>query len=203
MDVWQPHESLNQPFSVVYSIEIIEILFSIIAQEVIIIVFVMVIFDANANGGMMSWPKALTVWLLIVIAESVHGIIRELFIAPTIGNMAARRIGVLTGAVIIFLITLACIRWIGAKSFGKQLEVGSVWAVLMVIFEISLGLLLGYPKERLISDYNLAEGGFMVFGLLFLLFSPAFAARVRGFDEYSASSHGTRALNDDRTFGHS
>lgn len=142
----------------------------------------------------MSWPKALTVWLLIVIAESVHGIIRELFIAPTIGNMPARRIGVLTGAVIIFLITFACIRWIGAKGFSRQIKVGLVWAVLMAIFEISVGLLLGYPKERIISDYNVAEGGFMIFGLLFMLFSPALAARVRGFDEYCVSSHSNKGV---------
>ena len=137
----------------------------------------------------MSWLKALAVWLLIVIAESIHGIIRQLFVAPVIGDMPARQVGVLIGSAIIFAIAWACIRWIGAKSFPEQFKVGLLWVVLIAIFEFSLGTLLGYSQERMLSDYNMAEGGFMVFGLLFMLFAPALAARVRGFDEHSANSH--------------
>ena len=129
----------------------------------------------------MHWLRAFTAWLLIVVAESIHGTIRQLLIAPAIGDMQARQIGVLIGSAIIFVIAWACIRWIGAKSFGEQLGVGLLWVVLMAIFEFSLGTALGYTRERMLSDYNLAEGGFMGFGLLFMLFAPALAARVRGF----------------------
>ncbi|MGA7936429.1 MAG: hypothetical protein WCA35_22935 [Kovacikia sp.] len=128
----------------------------------------------------MRWPRAFTAWLLIVVAESIHGTIRQLLIAPAIGDMPARQIGVLIGSAIIFVIAWACIRWIGAKSFGEQLRVGLLWVVLMAIFEFSLGTALGYTRERMLSDYNLAEGGFMGFGLLFMLFAPALAARARG-----------------------
>ena len=33
----------------------------------------------------MGWPRALAAWLVIVVAESVHGTIRQLLIAPAIG----------------------------------------------------------------------------------------------------------------------
>jgi hypothetical protein len=128
----------------------------------------------------MHWPRAFTAWLLIVVAESIHGTIRQLLIAPAIGDMQARQIGVLIGSAIIFVIAWACIRWIGAKSFGEQLRVGLLWVVLITVFEFSLGTALGYTRERMLSDYNLAEGGFMGFGLLFMLFAPALAARARG-----------------------
>ena len=52
--------------------------------------------------------------------------------------------------------------------------------MLIVIFEFSLGAALGYTRERMLSDYNVAQGGLMGFGLLFLLFAPALAARLRG-----------------------
>ncbi len=129
----------------------------------------------------MSWPKAFAAWLFIIAAESVHGTIRQLFIAPVVGDKPARQVGVLIGSAIIFVIAWACIRWIGAKTFGEQLRVGLLWVVLIVIFEFGLGAALGYAPERILSDYNPAEGGFMGFGLLFMLFAPALAARVRGF----------------------
>lgn len=141
----------------------------------------------------MSWPKAFTVWLLIVVAESIHGIIRQLFISPVIGDMPARQVGVLIGSAIIFVIALACIRWIGARSFAEQLRVGLLWVVLIVIFEFSLGAALGYSVERMLSDYNMAKGGFMGLGLLFMLFAPYLAAKARGLDQHSTKSCNKRA----------
>ena len=127
----------------------------------------------------MSWSRALAVWLLIVVGESIHGTIRQLFLAPVLGDLPARRLGVLTGSAIVFAIAWACVRWIGARTFAERLKVGALWVVLIAIFELGLGAALGYSWERLLSDYDLAEGGFMGLGLLFLLFAPALAARAR------------------------
>lgn len=132
----------------------------------------------------MKWRRALITWLLIVVAESVHGTLRQLFIAPALGDLLARQIGVLTGSAIIFVIALIFVRWIGARSFGEQFRVGLLWVVLILIFEFSLGAILGYTRERMLSDYNIAEGGFMLFGLLFMLFAPALAAKIRGFGQH-------------------
>ena len=128
----------------------------------------------------MNWARALAVWLLIVVAESIHGTVRQLFIAPAIGDLPARQIGVATGSVIIFVIAWVCIRWIGAGSFSQQICVGLLWIVLISIFEFGLGMALGYTKERLLLDYDLAKGGYMGFGLLFMLFAPVLAAKARG-----------------------
>ena len=52
---------------------------------------------------------------------------------------------------------------------------------MTLLFELSLGrFVLGYSWERILSDYNLPKGGLMGFGLLFLLFAPRLAARLRG-----------------------
>ena len=127
----------------------------------------------------MSWPKALAAWLLIVIAETVHGVLRQIFIAPRMGDLPARQVGVLVGSVIIFAIAWTCIRWIGARSLGEQIKVGLVWVVITVLFEFGLGTALGLPPERLLADYNLAAGGFLGLGLLFMLLAPSLAARTR------------------------
>lgn len=128
----------------------------------------------------MSWLRAFSIWFVIIVAESIHGAIRQAFVAPAIGDLRAHQLGVLIGSAIIFLVAWFSIRWLGAKSSAQQLEVGVLWVILTVVFEFSLGALLGYSHQRMLSDYNIAEGGLMGFGLLFMLFAPVLAARARG-----------------------
>jgi len=126
------------------------------------------------------WPRALAVWLLIMVAESIHGTLRQLFLAPLIGDLPARQWGVLAGSVIILVIAVLCIRWISARSLRQQLGVGLLWLVLIVNFEFSLGVMLDYPVARILQDYDPTQGGYMGFGLLFVLLAPLLAARLRG-----------------------
>lgn len=127
----------------------------------------------------MNLSKAIAVWILIVIAESIHGTIRQIFIAPMIGDMLSRQVGVFVGSAIILLISWLSARWLGAKTLKNQLQVGALWVVLIVVFEVSLGTALGYTRERILSDYNLAQGGLMGLGLLFMLLAPALGANLR------------------------
>lgn len=127
----------------------------------------------------MNLSKAIAVWILIVIAESIHGTIRQLFIAPMIGDMLSRQVGVFVGSAIILLISWLSARWLGAKTLKNQLQVGALWVVLIVVFEVSLGTALGYTRERILSDYNLAQGGLMGLGLLFTLLAPTLGAKLR------------------------
>ena len=135
----------------------------------------------------MNWRRALLVWLAIVVAESVHGIIRRLFVLPVIGELPAHQAGMLVGCLIIFAIACASIRWIGARSTPELLTVGAVWMVLMAAFEVGLGYAFGYPLSRILHDYNIAEGRLMIIGMIFMLLAPLLAAKVRGI-----STHTTR-----------
>ena len=128
----------------------------------------------------MPWQRAVVVWLLIAVAESVHGTLRRLFLVPRIGELLSHQIGVVVGSIIIFTIAWLCIRWIGAGSSREQIRVGGLWIVLTLIFEFTLGYLFGYSMDRMLSDYNIVKGGVMSFGVLFMLFAPLLAARARG-----------------------
>jgi hypothetical protein len=128
----------------------------------------------------MSWSRALAAWFFIAVAESINGTLRRIFILPVIGDLRAHQVGVLVASLIIFAIAWACIRWIGARTFSEQLTVGAFWVALMAVFEVSLGLAFGYSPERILSDYNVAEGRLMIFGMTFMLFAPVLAAKARG-----------------------
>ena len=50
----------------------------------------------------------------------------------------------------------------------------------MVLFEVGLGrLTMNLPWKRIVSGYDLANGGLMSLGLLVLLLSPLIRAKIR------------------------
>ncbi len=59
--------------------------------------------------------RAIAVWLILMVAETIHGTVRTLFLAPWIGEFSARRVGVVTGSLLIFGITLLLIRGMGVN----------------------------------------------------------------------------------------
>jgi protein-S-isoprenylcysteine O-methyltransferase Ste14 len=128
----------------------------------------------------MRWRRVFAAWLVIVVAESIHGVLRQFFIAPVLGDLPARQLGVVVGSAIIFAVAWLGIRWIGARSFAEQLKVGLAWVAAILAFEFSLGAALGYTRERMLSDYDVTRGGYLGFGLLVMLLAPALAAQLRG-----------------------
>jgi hypothetical protein len=127
----------------------------------------------------MPWFRAALVWMLIMLAETGHGMVREVFIAPVLGGLRARQLGVLTGCVIIFVIAWLTARWMSANTRRQQLMVGAYWVLLTVIFEFALGRATGASWSRLLSDYNPAHGGFMLLGLAFMFITPWLTKRLR------------------------
>jgi hypothetical protein len=117
--------------------------------------------------------------MLIILAETLHGAVRELFIAPQLGALRARQLGVPAGCLLVFVIALLTSRWLDAGSRIAQLRVGAFWVVSTVLFEVILGRALGLGWDRILSDYNPARGGFMIGGLAFMFFAPLLAARLR------------------------
>jgi hypothetical protein len=129
--------------------------------------------------GILPWYRALLAWMFIILAESLHGIARAIFLAPVVGDLRARQWGVALGCVIILAIAVLTIRWLGVTRRAALLGVGAFWVVLTVLFEAALGRALGLGWDRILADYNPARGGFMILGLAFMLIAPLLAARLR------------------------
>lgn len=117
--------------------------------------------------------------MVIILAETLHGMAREIFIAPLLGDLRARQLGVLVGCVLIFAIAWLTARWMGARSQRTQLRVGAFWVFMTLVFEFALGRAIGASWERILEDYNPARGGFMILGMAFLFLAPMLAARWR------------------------
>jgi hypothetical protein len=125
--------------------------------------------------------RGLIVWLVIVFAESIHGTLRQIFLAPLLGDFPARRIAFFVGMLLIFLIAYFFIGWIKAPNTKSLFAIGLMWAILMLLFEFSLGVFVfHYSAERMLEDYDVRRGGLMAFGIIFMAFAPYLAARLRG-----------------------
>jgi len=126
------------------------------------------------RGGV--WGRALAVWLLIMLVETVHGVVRTMALAPVVGDFAGRQIGVFTGSLLILAVTYLSIGWLRPGTGRMFAAVGILWVVLTLLFEVGLGrVVLGYPWSRLIADYDIAHGGLMALGLLLMAFAPFIA----------------------------
>lgn len=123
--------------------------------------------------------RGLIVWFLIILAESVHGVLRTMLLEPLIGDLSARQIGVVIGTAMILAITFIFVRWLKGNSGRQFLLIGLMWVVLTVGFEILLGrYVMRLSWERIWSDYDVANGGLMLFGLLAMLFAPWIMAKL-------------------------
>jgi hypothetical protein len=115
-----------------------------------------------------------------MLAETLHGLWRVKVLTWWIGDAAARDISVFTGSLVILLITLACIGWIAARSARTLVLVGFTWTVLTIAFELALGRFAFHLSwVEIASDFKLSQGSLVPIGLLFLMFSPLLAARLR------------------------
>ncbi len=125
--------------------------------------------------------KGFAIWCVIILAESLHGTARELWLKPLVGDFRSRQITFFTGMVLILAVALLFVRWLRAANRQQLLQIGCLWMALTLAVEFALGLFVfGYSWERMWADYNLREGGLMGLGLLWLLFVPLLATRLRG-----------------------
>ncbi len=124
--------------------------------------------------------RAIIAWIAIIAAESVHGALRQIFLAPLVGDFPARRIAFFTGMVLIFTIAWITARWIGANDRRALLTVGSMWAALTLVFELVLGrFVMNVSWDRILEDYDVSRGGLMAFGIIFLAIVPLIVHRLR------------------------
>ena len=122
--------------------------------------------------------RASGIWLLIIIAEIIHGVARVHFLEPRIGGRRARQVAVFSGSVIVLTIAVITTNWLNPTSEAAALAVGMGWVVATVVFELLFGrYVAGLSWPRLLADFNLARGGLLPIGLLVMLLAPWIAQR--------------------------
>jgi hypothetical protein len=134
----------------------------------------------DSNQG-MNFFRSIGVWLVFIVAESLNGTLRNLFLAPSLGDFWAQQISFFTGSILVLTIAIVFVQWLYDFRVSQLLGVGLLWLLLTVGFEISLGrFILGYSWERIAADYNLLQNGLMSIGLVLFTLAPLIAAKIQG-----------------------
>ena len=124
--------------------------------------------------------RGLAVWLFIMLVETLHGLLRGLLLVPRVGEETAGRIGWPIGLVIVLGISIALAPWMAIRDTSALLRLGGLWAVLTLIFEVTIGLLRGLDLPRLLAEFNPLAGGLAIYSLAIMFLAPLLAARLRG-----------------------
>ena len=130
--------------------------------------------------GSFALARAFCIWLTLVAVESIHGVMRRLFLEPQLGDLRARQVSVFTGTVLITLVFWFTLKWLGPQPVRRWWTFGLLWLVLTLAFEIGLGRATGMSWDRIASDFDPRRGGLLAFGMLVILVAPRFVAQRRG-----------------------
>ncbi len=123
--------------------------------------------------------RGLLVFLGIMAVETVHGVLRGLFLVPRVGEEMASWLGWPAGMVIVLLISALAIGWTGISTKSGLLRLGTVWAVLAIAFEVMIGFLCGMGAAEMLAAFNPLTGT-LPYSAVVMLLAPLLAARVRG-----------------------
>lgn len=103
--------------------------------------------------------RSLLVWCAIIPIAIANGAVRDVLIAPRVGEASAHVISTSLLCVAILGWTWLTIAWIRPADGRASVRIGCFWLALTVAFEFLAGhFVFGTPWARLVADYNLTEG---------------------------------------------
>lgn len=123
--------------------------------------------------------RSVLIWLCIVPVAMINGAVRDLIVAPVLGDPIARAISCLTLAGATFVVAWISIQWIGPTDRVEAWVVGLIWLGLTLAFEFVVGhYVFGTPWEALRADYNVLQGRLWILVLAAALTAPPVMFRV-------------------------
>ena len=78
------------------------------------------------------FKRALSVWLILIAVEVVHGALRAIFVVPVVGDFRSRQIGVFSGFILILAVAYVLFPWLHSTDKRSLISVGVLWVVLTV-----------------------------------------------------------------------
>ncbi len=130
----------------------------------------------------MSLPISIgrfaTVWLIMAVAMSANGVMRELVFKRAINSGNADVLSAIVGVGLIALITAIGFRPIDDASAGPLLALSAALVVATVLFETALGRFVDHKSwSEVLGHYNLLRGELWPLVLAWLAITPFVWAR--------------------------
>ncbi|MFL5517111.1 MAG: hypothetical protein ACJ8DJ_13190 [Gemmatimonadales bacterium] len=132
---------------------------------------------------MTMLSRSLAVWLGILVLASVNGALRDLVLAPRLGDTPARALSTVILCGLVLLVTWWSVAWIGPRSRSDAITIGVLWVVCTLGFEFLAGhYLFRKAWAELLADYDLRRGRIWIAALVVTFAAPWWMARARGLE---------------------
>lgn len=125
--------------------------------------------------------KCIGIWLLIVFAAIINGVVRELLFTPLLGAEMSLPLSGLTLSALVLVISYGTLAIFGKVKTGVYVFMGLFWLVLTLAFEYLFGhFVLGKHWQEINQVFNLMEGNLFSVVLIVTAASPWLAAKLKG-----------------------
>jgi hypothetical protein len=125
--------------------------------------------------------RALGVWLLLLLAATVNGGLRETFIIPRTGDAAGHAISTITLCAAILVLAWLTAEWMAPATARDAWRIGAMWVALTLAFEFLAGhYLFRNPWPRLLADDNVLRGRIWILVLITTAIAPWLVAQASG-----------------------
>lgn len=129
---------------------------------------------------MLFW-RSVSIWLLLVLAAIINGVVRDQLLAPALGAGLALPVSGVTLTLLIFLIVFHTVGFLGRLSGAGYWWVGGLWVLLTLVFEFGLGYFVAAKSTaEIMAVFDLPHGNLFILALLACGLAPWAAAKVRG-----------------------
>ena len=112
-------------------------------------------------------------WFAFPFVGIFNGILRELTYKKFVGDLPAHQISTATGIIFFGIIFYFIFKKWKIESLKHAILLGIIWLSLTILFEFGFGhFIMGNSWEKLLYDYNLAEGRVWGLFLIWVLVAP-------------------------------
>ena len=133
--------------------------------------------------------KATGIWLLLMVAAVINGIVRDVLLYPLLGAYALPASGVLL-SLLVFVITFLLAPLMGTQSGRTWIMIGLLWVIMTLCFEYLFAyLVMDRTWGEIGQVFNPASGNLFLLALISALLSPRLAAGLRGLVDTPGVAH--------------
>ena len=112
-------------------------------------------------------------WFAFAFIAILNGALREVAYKKLVGDLSAHQISTATGIILFGIIFYFIFRKWKIESIKHAILVGLIWLGLTILFEFGFGhYMMGNPWQKLLHDYNLAEGRVWSLFLVWITIAP-------------------------------
>ncbi len=112
-------------------------------------------------------------WFAFPFIAIFNAMLRELIYKKPLGDLAAHQISTATGVILFALVFYLIFKRWKIESIRHAIPVGLIWLGLTILFEFGFGhYIMGNSWQKLLHDYNLAEGRVWSLFLAWITIAP-------------------------------